>query len=207
MIQLTNILKEVYFNGFTVSEAASEFSRPENFYKYAEGKGWTAWRGGNNNENGSTAAAIVFEGENKSRMWFKIKYPDKLSEFVGSSVSENQHDYKRVYRAGKRITNKWIKEAYRIRKTPRNYSPDGKPIKRGWQECFQMALEAEGLKPYVESTGVDYTKWHSMKKTSDTNSEENDQDTDETEANFHNKYDAEPSQRSGLSYTHLPDDR
>jgi len=209
MIQLSNILKEVYFNGFTVSENNTEFRKPENFDKYAEGNGWTAWRGGNDWENGATAASVVFEGDDKSRMWFTIKYPEKLSEFVGSFVSENNPAYKRIYRAGKRITNKWIREAQRIHKTPRNYTSDGRPIRRDWKECFQLALESENLKPFIKKSGVDYTKWHAMqRKPAEIDKTREDQETSDSEVEFHNKHDAEPSSRSGLAHTHgrLPDD-
>jgi hypothetical protein len=169
MIKLNNILKEVYFNGFTVSEANSEFRRPENFDKYAEGKGWTAWRGGNDWENGSTAAAIVFEGgdNERARMWFTIKYPDGLNEKVGEAISDRSPVYEKIYRTGKRITNRWIREATRLHRIPRNYGPNGKPIKRDWKECFQKALESEALKPFVKECGIDYTKWHAMQRSND----------------------------------------
>jgi len=164
MIRLSHILKEVYFHGFTTSEAKSGFPKPENFDKYAEGGGWTAWRGGNDWENGCTAASIVFEGEDKSRIWFTIKYPDDISKFVGEAISTDNPVYERINKLGKRITNKWIREAERIHRIPRDYFPDGKPIKRDWKECFVMALGSDRMKPFIKECGIDYTKWHAMKR-------------------------------------------
>jgi hypothetical protein len=203
MIRLKNILKEVYFSGLEITEANSAFHRPENFDQYAEGKGWTAWRGGNDWENGSTAATVVFEGEDKSRMWFTIKYPNDLSDKVAEAISERHPAYERINKLGKRITNKWIREATRIHRIPKNYGHNGRPIKRDWKECFQAALESKILKPFVKESGVDYTKWHAMKRDKTAAEKEIDQEEDK----FHTKHDAEPNQMSGLSHTHLPDDR
>lgn len=164
MIKLNNILKEVYFSGFITSEATSRFAQPENFDKYAEGKGWTAWRGGNNCENGSTAAAIVFEGDDKSRMWFTVKYPESISRFVEESLSVDHPVVERINKLGRRITNKWIREAQKIHRVPKDHFPDGKPWKRDWKECFVMALGSKAMKPYIKECGIDYTKWHSMKR-------------------------------------------
>ena len=166
MIHLKDILKEVYFNGFSTSDCKSKFPKPENFDKYGEGKGWTAWRGKNEGDNGCTFASVMFnEGsDEQSRMWFKIKYPESINKFVGEATSTDNPVYKRVNSMGKRISNKWIREAQRIHRIPKDYFPDGKSIKRDWKECFVMALGSAGMKSYVSECGIDYTKWNSMRR-------------------------------------------
>lgn len=167
MIKLSNILKEVYFSGFITTEEKSRFTRPENFDQYASGKDWSAWRGGNDWENGCTSAAVVFNERgdgDKSRVWFSVKYPNDMNNLVGESLSTDHPMFERINKFGKRVTNKWVREAQRVRREkPLSTSADGKILKRNWKECFVMALGSPAMKPYIKECGIDYTKWSSMK--------------------------------------------
>lgn len=165
MINIKSILSEIYFNGFTVSEANTAFHKPENFDSYASGKGWTAWRGENDWETGITACSVVFEGPDRNRIWFTVKYPDDIREFVGEGLSKDHPQYDRINKFGKRISTRWIREAQRLHRIPKDYNNEGKPIRREWNECFMLALGSERMRPYVKESGVDYTKWHAMRRT------------------------------------------
>lgn len=167
MIKLKNILKEVYFSGFITTENKSRFAKPENFDTFDTGKGWTAWRGGNDWENGCTAAAIIFDGDDKSRIWFTIKYPADISALVGEGLSTDHPMFKRINKLGKRITNKWMRESKKIHSVPKITTDDGIKVRRDWKECFVMALGSKSMKPYIKECGIDYTEWNSMKRNKD----------------------------------------
>lgn len=162
MIKLCQLLSEIYIDGFTVSEAKGGFHRPENFDSYAEGKGWVAYRGGNDWENGTTACAVYFKGggEEIARIWFEVKFPkDGMQD---SNCPEEIRDEANKW--GKKASTLWISTTKKIHSVPKDHFPDGDPWYKDWKECFIEALKSKEMQKYVKDWGVDHTTWKAMKE-------------------------------------------
>lgn len=165
MIKLKTLISEIYISGFTSTDERSKFQMPENFDKYGQGAGWYAYRGCNDWENGTTSAAVYFEGiHDKSRIWMNIQYPPHFQ--VGENVNPNTPTYQAMRAWGDKASRTWLREARKIHRIPREYFPDGQPWLRDWKECFQMALTSPSMKQYVKEWGVDGTTWKAYRPSS-----------------------------------------
>jgi hypothetical protein len=166
MLKLRNLIVEIYIDGYISSEEKSGFHRPENFDSYEEGKGWVAYCGGNDWENGNTACAVYLHpsGEDHARIWFTVKFPKGISP-SSDSPSTNQDAAKEW---GEKASKTWIKKTKKIHSIPKEYFKDGTPWKKEWKQCFIEALKSKEMKPYVKDWGIDSTKWHAMKPYEDT---------------------------------------
>jgi len=163
MIKLRQLLSEIYIDGYTSSDEKQGFRRPENFDDYAEGKGWVAYRGGNDWENGTTACAVYFgTGQDHARIWFTVKFPRGVKS--DSDCPSKVADIAKKW--GEQASKKWLTAARKIHSKPKEYFKDGSPWYKEWKQCFIEATKSRDMKKYVKDWGVDHTKWHAMKKTS-----------------------------------------
>lgn len=162
MIKLQQLLSEIYIDGFTSSDEKQGFRRPENFDSYSEGSGWTAYRGGNDWENGTTACAVYFGGKDgeSARIWFTVKVPKGMTP-DSDCPKEKQKEWNEW---GEKASKKWISIAKKIHSVPKEYFKDGKPWYKDWKDCFIEALKKRDMKKYVKEWGVDHTTWKAMKK-------------------------------------------
>lgn len=166
MIKLRTLLHEIYLDGFISSKKPSRFKKPENFDLYRQ-EGWSAYRGGNDWENGNTWAAIYFKEnyEEMARVWFEIKFPPHMDEAAHSGNNGNENMTQMVREWGRKATQRWITEARKIRFAsrtkidPKNY----RWSYRDWKECFIEALYSPRMKKFVKDWGVDRTNWSAMK--------------------------------------------
>jgi hypothetical protein len=168
------VINEMYFNGWETSPDADTFRVPENFDRYNKGSGWEAYHGGNDWENGSTGVAVYLnpEGYNKemARIWFEIKFPDNISEYVDTSHGYKTPQGAAVQKWGNRAAVRWLTTTDRIRKSTKKLhgAHDGYDHewveRKPWRECFVLALESERMKPFVKRFGIDKTKWVGMKR-------------------------------------------
>jgi dTMP kinase len=175
------MVSEMYIHGYELSEDAPTFRVPENFDRYNEGSGWQAYRGGNDWENGTTGVAVYLnpEGYNKemARIWFEVKYPPHLEEYVSSTKGPGAPSTQAVKKWGDRAARRWMRETVNIRRGTRKYhgAHDGYTHdwveRKPWKECFTLALESEKIKPFVKKWGVDQTKWVGMKRSTVNESE------------------------------------
>lgn len=156
---------EIYIDGFTISDEKGGFRCPENFDSYEEGKGWIAYRGGNDWENGPTACAVYFNSRNESlaRIWFNVKFPKGISPDA-DSPTKNQKSAKEW---GEKASKKWITITRKIHAEPKDHFQDGTPWYKDWKDCFLEALKHKDMKQYVDEWGVDHTKWAAMKPSSE----------------------------------------
>jgi len=164
----------MYIHGFETDENEPIFRVPENFDRYNKGSGWEAYKGGNDWENGTTGVAVYLnpEGYNKdmARIWFEVKFPPHLEEYVSSSKRSTDPSSIAVQKWGNKAASRWLRETINIRKKTRQvHGPhDGYKRKwierKPWKECFMLALESEKMKPFVKKWGVDKTKWVGMKR-------------------------------------------
>lgn len=168
------MVSEMYIQGYSLSEEAPIFRVPENFDKYRAGSGWQAYQGGNDWENGTTGVAVYInpEGYNKemARIWFEIKFPENLQEYVRSTKAYNLPEVQEVRKWSKRAAVRWIRETENVRKSTRKFHGvhDGYARdwveRKPWKECFILALQSDRMKPFVKEYGVDHTKWVGMKR-------------------------------------------
>lgn len=169
----------MYIHGYELAEDVPTFRVPENFDRYNEGSGWQAYRGGNDWENGTTGVAVYLnpEGYQKemARIWFEVKFPPHLEEYVSSNKGWNTPSSKAVKKWGDKAARRWMRETVNIRRaTKKLHGPhDGYNHtwmeRKSWRECFLLALEAEKMKPFVKKFGVDRTKWIGMKRSTTLN--------------------------------------
>lgn len=155
-------MMEIYLDGFTVSDNKQGFSRPENFDSYAEGKGWTIYRGGNDWENGTTACAVYLHpsGEEIGRIWFTVKFPKGIT----SSSDCPEPIQKLANEWGEKAAKKWLSITRKIHSKPREYFPDGSPWYKEWKDCFIEVLKSRDMKKYIKEWGADHTTWRAMKE-------------------------------------------
>lgn len=166
MIKLRDLIKEFYIPGFIGTDEKSKFRQPENFDRYAEEE-WTAYRGGNDWENGSTWASIYFKerlGES-ARVWFEIKYPPHLESVVGEAMDVHRPEYREIQKWGQKASQRWLAEARKIRRSTRiKYDPNSyRWHYEDWKKCFIEALKSPRMTPFVKQWGVDKTAWKAMK--------------------------------------------
>jgi len=169
-----DLINEIYLNGFELAEDAPTFRVPENFDKYQRGKGWEAYRGGNDWEQGNTGVAVYLnpEGYDKemARIWFEVKFPPHLEEYVSSSKSPYTPSSKAVKKWGDKAARRWMRETVNIRRGTKKLhgAHDGFQRewveRKPWKECFILALGSDKMKPFVKRSGVDKTKWVGMKR-------------------------------------------
>lgn len=167
-------INEMYIHGFESAEDQPTFRVPENFDRYNEGSGWQAYRGGNDWENGTTGVAVYLgpEGYQKdmARIWFEVKFPPHLEEYVSSAKSSTAPSSIAVRKWGDKAARRWMRETVNVRRATKKYHGihDGYNHdwveRKSWKECFMLALESERLKPFVKKWGVDRTKWIGMKR-------------------------------------------
>ena len=169
-----DLINEIYIHGYELAEDAPTFRVPENFDRFGRGKGWEAYRGENDWEKGTTGVAIYLnpEGYNKdmARIWFEVKFPSHLEEYVSSSKHWSSPSSKAVKKWGDKAARRWMRETVNIRRATKQFhgAHDGYPRewveRKTWKECFMLALESEKMKPFVKKWGVDKTKWVGMKR-------------------------------------------
>ena len=162
MIKLRHLLSEIYIDGFTMSDQKGGFRCPENFDSYDDGKGWSAYRGGNDWENGTTACAIYLSnGEELARIWFTVKFPKGVNpdSDCPSKIAKEAKEW------GEKASKKWITAARKIHSVPKEYFKDGSPWYKDWKQCFIEALKSRDFKKYVKDWGIDHTTWRAMKST------------------------------------------
>lgn len=173
MIKLRHLLEELYVPGFASSKTTKPFKVPENFDIFEEGNGWSAYRGGNDWENGVTGvcAYIGPEGYHReqARIWFEVQFPKEISEYVDSSKAYQNVNSEAVKNWGEKASKTWMREVRRIHRAAnpikRVKDPNHPNFKRKtWKECFLEALQSESMKQFVKNWGVDCSNWKGMTK-------------------------------------------
>lgn len=173
MIHLKHLLEELYVPGFVSSKDAKPFRVPENFDMFEQGNGWSAYRGANDWESGTTGACVYIGPEGyhreQARIWFEVQYPNELSELVGNSIGPYKPEFKRIQEWGEKAVRRWMIETQKIHRLHNSRSrptdPNDPYFKRkSWKECFVEALSSEKMKPYVKTWGVDHSDWKGMSR-------------------------------------------
>jgi hypothetical protein len=173
MLHLKHLLEELYVPGFVSSKDAKPFHVPENFDIYEQGNGWSAYKGENDWENGTTGvcAYIGPEGYHReqARIWFEVQYPKELESMVGEGLSRDRPEYQTIKNWGNKAARRWMREVRRIHRewNPRTSIQDPQHprfMRKTWKECFIEALKSESMKPFVKNWGVDHSDWRGMSR-------------------------------------------
>lgn len=160
-IPIDEYINEIYVHGFCQSDDKPGFHMPENYDDFDEGKGWVAYRGMNDWEQGITGVWIYIENhDEKIRIWFDVKYPEGY--VVDSGDKGSTQNEKQVKGWGEKASTTWIKISKRLH-SERDKSEPGTITNRDWEGCFIDALKDKEMVQFVKEFGVDHTKWSAMK--------------------------------------------